>query len=159
MPRHKTFKGLLISSCLILTVSAGRPTHGEPGLAVQDERGNRNPVIHWNRIASEIFPRPVGPILDSRAMAILHAAIHDAVNGIERRYQPYTADLSSPGASLEAAVASAARDVMIALAPDQRARIEQEYAAALADVPDGPAEGSGRAARPAGGTRQSGPAC
>ncbi len=71
-------------------------------------------------------------------MSILHAAIHDAVNGIDRRYEPYTADLSFPGASLDAAVASAAHDVMIALAPAQRQRIAQEYAAALADVDDGP---------------------
>ena len=76
-------------------------------------------------------------------MAILHAAIHDAVNGIERRYQPYTVALSSPGASLDAAVASAARDVMLALTPNQQPRIEQEYAAALADVPDGPAKDQG----------------
>ena len=100
-------------------------------------------VIHWNRIANEIFPVDVGPILDSRAMSILHAAIHDAVNGIERRYEPYTADLSFPGASIEAAVAAAAREVMIAMAPSQRNRIEQEYAAALAEVKDGPAKDQG----------------
>ena len=87
MPRYKTFKGLLVLSCLMLTASAERQTREEPGptsrLAVQDKRGNSNPVIHWNRIANEIFPVDVGPVLDSRAMAILHAAIHDAVNGIE----------------------------------------------------------------------------
>ena len=112
-------------------------------MAVQDKRGDSNPVINWNRIANEIFPVDVGPVLDSRAMAILHAAIHDAVNGIEGRYQPYTVALSSPGASLDAAVASAARDVMLALTHNQQPRIEQEYAAALADVPDGPAKDQG----------------
>ena len=80
-------------------------------------------------------------------MAIFHAAIHDAVNGIERRYEPYTADLSAPGASVDAAVARAARDVLIAVAPGQTERIEQEYAAVLADVPDGPAEDDGVSAR------------
>src|SRR5262245_21219754 len=62
-------------------------------------------VLLWNRIATEILPVEAGPIIDSRAMAILHAAIHDAVNGIERRYEPYAADLASPHASLAAAVA------------------------------------------------------
>jgi hypothetical protein len=112
-------------------------------LADQETQKESNPVIHWNRIANEIFPVDVGPILDSRAMSILHAAIHDAVNGIERRYEPYTADLSFPGASVEAAVAAAARDVMIAMAPARLQRIEQEYAAALAEVQDGPAKDQG----------------
>jgi hypothetical protein len=49
----------------------------------------------------------------------------------------------SPGASVDAAVASAARDVMLALTRNQRQRIEQEYAAALAEVRDGPAKDQG----------------
>lgn len=120
---------------------------GATGLAAQQPAnapsGRGNAVTRWNRLATEIFPVGVGPLLDGRAMAILHAAIHDAVNGIERRYEPYTADLSAPGASLDAAVASAARDVMLALAPGQDYRIQEAYAAALADVPDGKAEDDG----------------
>jgi hypothetical protein len=112
-------------------------------LAERQARTEPNPVIHWNRIANEIFPVDVGPILDARAMSILHAAIHDAVNGIERRYEPYTADLSFPGASMQAAVAAAAREIIIAMAPAQRERIEQEYNAALAEVQDGPAKDQG----------------
>lgn len=76
-------------------------------------------------------------------MAILHAAIHDALNGAERRYEAYTTDLAFPGASVDVAVASAAREVMLALVPSQQARIEHEYAAALAHVRDGPAKDRG----------------
>ncbi len=125
-------------------------TAGASGLALQeanshdvDSRRRRNAVTHWNQIATEIFPVEVGPVIDARAMSILHAAIHDAVNAIERRYEPYTADLSAPGASIDAAVARAARDVMIAMAPSQTERIERAYAAALSDIPDGPAENGG----------------
>jgi PAP2 superfamily len=153
MSPHGTFAGLLISIGLMLTASAHSETRGEAsprgnavrtGSTVRDqERRDRNPVLHWNRIANEIFPIDVGPVLDARAMAILHAAIHDAVNGIEPRYEPYTAALSFPAASLHAAVASAARDVLLALTPNQRARIEREFVAALAGVPDGPAEERG----------------
>jgi hypothetical protein len=35
-------------------------------------------------------------VIDSRAFAILHAAVHDALNGIERRYAAYTIELSFP---------------------------------------------------------------
>ena len=54
----------------------------ETALSVQTQRGTRNPVIHWNSIASELMVDP-GPIIDSRAYAILHTAIHDAVNGVD----------------------------------------------------------------------------
>jgi hypothetical protein len=84
-----------------------------------------------------------GPIIESRAFAIFHAAIHDAVNGVDRRYKPYTADVSSPGASVEVAVATAAHDVLISLSPSQRDKIEAEYTAALAAIPDGPAKAAG----------------
>jgi hypothetical protein len=62
--------------------------------------GEENAVTRWNRIATELMVDP-GPIVEGRAFAILQAAVHDAVNGGVRRYRPYTADLSSPGASLE----------------------------------------------------------
>jgi hypothetical protein len=132
---ERLFKSLIL---LIVVVYTSNAT-----VANARSRGDGNAVTHWNRVATEILPVEVGPIIDSRAMSILHAAIHDAVNGIDRRYEPYTADLSFPGASLDAAVASAAHDVMIALAPGQRQRIAQEYAAALAAVRDGRAKDEG----------------
>ena len=53
----------------------------------------------------------------SRTLAILHAAIHDALNAIDRRFESYTPGLAeAPGASADAAVAAAARDVLVGLA-------------------------------------------
>jgi hypothetical protein len=137
MRKHITVQtiGTLLVLIAIVLMSGGS-THAS-------QSGDRNPVIRWNRVAAEMFSVHVGPILDARAMAILHAAIHDAVNGARRRYEPYAVGLSSAGASVDAAVASAARDVMLALTFDQQVRIEQEYAAALAEVPYGPARDQG----------------
>jgi len=101
-----------------------------------------NPVIHWNAFAGELMV-DIGPVIDSRAFAILHAAMHDAVNGVERRYEPYSADLSSPGASLEAAVATAAHDVLVALSPNTREKVEKEYTTALAAISKGRAKNKG----------------
>ena len=148
MPRYNTFKGLLVSSSLVLSASAEGQTREAQGptarLSVQDKRGNSsNPVINWNRIANEIFPdrhRPGHRLARDGHPSRGH---HDAVNGIDSRYQPYTVALSSPGASLDAAVASAARAVMLALTHNQQPRIERDYAAALADVSEGPAKDQG----------------
>jgi hypothetical protein len=100
-------------------------------------------VTRWNSIAIELLAADPGFIAGSRAAAIMHAAIHDAVNGIRRRYASYTIDLSSSGASLEAAVTSASREVILSLSPQSHGPVESEYQAWLTETPDGPARQSG----------------
>ena len=68
---------------------------------------------------------------------MMHAAIHDALNAIRHRYEPYTPGLlTMPGASPEAAVAAAARDVLLAFIPTQQPLIDAAYTEALAAIPD-----------------------
>ena len=116
------------------------------GIAVaggKEQTPSGNAVTQWSGVAMEVLPVSPGLLADSRALAIVHAAIHDAVNGVERRYQPYTADLSSPGASVDAAIASAARTTLQALAPGQEVKVEIAYHAALLAIPDGAAKAAG----------------
>ena len=97
-------------------------------------RAQNNPVVEWNAIAAEAFAPSQGtnPLGQSRTFAILHAALHDAVNAIHPRYQLYTKGLvADAGASIDAAVAAASRDVLVALIPDRQAFIESAYARAL----------------------------
>jgi PAP2 superfamily len=141
MLRSKVFERLLLASGLMLATCAEAQLVTKPDHEWNSDPA-RNPVTHWHALATELLV-DVGPIIDSRAFSILQAAVHDAVNGVERRYEPYTADLTSPGASLDAAVATAARDVLVALSPSHRERIESEYVAALATVPDGSAKDAG----------------
>ena len=103
-------------------------------------RAQNNPVVEWNAIAAEAFAPSQGtnPLGQSRTFAILHAALHDAVNAIHPRYQLYTKGLvADAGASIDAAVAAASRDVLVALIPDRQAFIESAYARALAGITDG----------------------
>lgn len=125
---------------LVAALIVGVTGHGVLARGARDEA---NPVLHWNRIAGEIVPRETGPVLEARAMAMLHAAIHDAINGVERRYQPYAVDLSFPGASIDAAVATAAHDLLLAVAPNQQQRLEDAYAVALGSLPAGAARDAG----------------
>src|SRR5882724_6092531 len=56
------------------------------------------------------------PLHESRIYAMTHVAIHDALNAIDRRSRPYIFDMQAePGASPDAAVAAAARDVLVPL--------------------------------------------
>ncbi|MFP5245389.1 MAG: phosphoesterase PA-phosphatase, partial [Thermoanaerobaculia bacterium] len=104
------------------------------------------PVAQWNAIATDIFARTQGtnPMAQSRTLAILHASIHDAVNAIQPRYAPYTTGLAAaPEALVDAAVAAAAREVLVVLLPDDAARVNAEYERVLAALPDDAAKTAG----------------
>jgi hypothetical protein len=66
------------------------------------------------------------------SFAMMHAAIHDALNAIERRSQPYALDAQAPaGSSPEAAVAAAAHDVLLAVFPQLPSNLGLTPAAAI----------------------------
>jgi hypothetical protein len=112
--------------------------------AARNPRGNA--VTHWNAVATDAFTPAQGtnPMAHSRSLAILHAAIHDAVNAIDRRFESYLPGLAgAPGASVDAAVAAAARDVLVAHVPEQVAMLEAAYVRSLAGIPDGEAKIAG----------------
>jgi hypothetical protein len=78
-------------------------------------------VMDWNVNAAEAAlaaciepPGSNDPAHESRMYAMMHIAIHDALNAIDRRFHPYVYKAQGPaGASREAAVASAARNVLL----------------------------------------------
>lgn len=118
--------------------------HAEAVRAVHGRHGNA--VTYWNAIAETAFAPTQGtnPMAQSRTFAIFHAAIHDAVNAIDQRFESYTPGLASaPGASIDAAVAAAAHDVLLALLPGQAALAESAYTETLAALPDGAAKAAG----------------
>jgi hypothetical protein len=130
-----------LTHCAVLAALLLRPWPAAG--AGQPSTPDGNAVTRWNTIATAAVLVDPGRVRDSRTMAMVHAAIHDAVNAIDRRYEPYTSDLSAPAGSLTAAVAAAAHDVLVVLSPSRTAITDAEYAAALAEIPDGPAKGAG----------------
>lgn len=104
-----------------------------------------NAVLAWNEVAlAAIRASSTPPPRASRALAITHIAVHDAVAAIDRLYAPYESRLlASPTTSREAAVASAAHRALIALFPTQTATFDAALATSLAAVPDGPDETAG----------------
>src|SRR6185436_19142466 len=76
-------------------------------------------VTNWNLIATNAaLAAGQSPPVQTRTYAIVHIAIHDALNAVERRHNPYALEMrAAPGASAAAAVAAAARDTLYALIP------------------------------------------
>src|SRR5437879_539300 len=143
-PRLRTF-AILTLTLLGLTARAGI------GPARADE------ITDWNVIALEVLALGgQNPVVATRGVAMAHLAVHDALNAIDRRYEPYVYDArSEPGAAPAAAVAAAMRVVLIGAlpgfgTPEQHAkakeRVEAAYVAALAKIPEGRARQDGIAA-------------
>jgi hypothetical protein len=77
-------------------------------------------------------------------IAMAHVAMHDALNAIDRRYNPYAYEAVAPrGASPDAAIAAAAHGVLVARIPNQKASLDAALASALAAIPDGKAKAYG----------------
>ena len=105
-------------------------------------------VTDWNAIAIDVLALGgQNPVVMTRGLAMAHLAAHDALNAIDRRYEPYLYDArSEPGAAPGAAVAAAMRDALVGAlsgfgTPEQQAkgkeRADAAFAAALAMIPEG----------------------
>jgi PAP2 superfamily len=71
-------------------------------------------------------------------MGIVHAAIYDAAVGVSGGYRPYRVSCGVPrGASLDAAVATAAHRVLVELFPEQVGDLDTAYATSLTGIPEG----------------------
>ncbi len=138
----------------------GSRYHAAPG--VPEASGHPRPrpgidsVRRWNEMAinasgldhtpspDRVFGEQFGPGRASRAMAIVHIAIFDAVNAIAGGYKSYTGvHLAPHDISMDAAIAQAARDTLVALFPSQTASFNEQLAEDLDKIRNGPAKAHG----------------
>jgi hypothetical protein len=179
--KKRSVAALLVSACLASSwpqLAAGesraevsRPSSG--AMLMRPERLRApsalddavDPVLTWNENAGKAATAaglaPLNdPLHESRVYAIMHIAIHDALNAIDRRSRPYAFDVVHvvPNADPGAAVAAAAKTVLEQLfselpseltSPDQIAAaiasVEADYATAVGKIPDTPARSQGLA--------------
>src|SRR5262245_24544992 len=106
---------------------------------------NADVVTEWNNAALDaIRAGNTVPPIASRGLAILHAAIYDAVNGIARTYEPYLVPSAVAGsASREAAASAAAHETLVNLFPASASSFDALDAAILATIPNGPQKTTG----------------
>jgi hypothetical protein len=126
----------------------------------RDQRGDTlSRLRHWNEVAinssgldhtpvapgeNRVFGEQVGPGRASRAIAIVHIAIFDAINAIVGKYRGYTRLAPAwDNTSMDAAIAQAAHDTLAALFPSQAASCDRELAEDLGKIPDGRAKEAG----------------
>jgi PAP2 superfamily len=95
-------------------------------------------VTDWNTAAlSAIRTNSTPPPQASRALAILHTSIYDAVNGVLRTHEPYFVEEKGPAnASEEAAASAAAHKALTTLFPANAATFDKLHQAILAGIRD-----------------------
>jgi hypothetical protein len=118
-----TFKMAVV----VLVLALASPSLTQPARA--------DVITDWNDKACAIVAK-VGPgSTGHRMMAIIQAAVFEAVNSIDPRYTPYQQKiLAPPGASIDAAVAAANRGTLLTLMPGEKASIDAVYQSALAVI-------------------------
>ena len=94
-------------------------------------------VLKWNQLLQGTLPPPGNP-QTPRTYSMMHIAMFDAINAIEREFEPYQVRLrSGSGGSSTAAAAQAAHDVLVALNPSAAPAYDEALASDLGHRPSG----------------------
>jgi hypothetical protein len=101
-------------------------------------------VTDWNIITGTLVSNDIGNNPRLRTLAMVHVAMSDAINTVQNRYARVVVNVPlMPGASAEAAAATAARQILTHIYPKEKAKIEGVHAASLKAIPEGPAKTEG----------------
>jgi hypothetical protein len=166
--RTVTLAGVVLSLLASLTTAKAqsfRAFYGQRFGAAESAPQVQGPsqgldVLHrWNQIAVDasgldhtpngvgaphIFGQQLGPARASRAMAIVHIAMFDAVNAIAGGYKSYTGITARGGAaSMDAAICQAAHDTLSVLFPSQKAAFDAALAEDLLRISSRPQRENG----------------
>jgi len=130
---QKTFLNCILTSAILICTQTTTWALNNNLPFVQEDV-----ILQWNRVLMETVRTPgqqPTTIMPVRSYAIMHAAMFDAVNSIDGNYTSYLTDVpGSQQASIEAAAAQAAHDVLVGLYPTRSAIFDTELAISLQGI-------------------------
>jgi len=129
-----TLGTLVLAGWTALVVS----TPGETAQTASETDAAVNQVLEWNQIFIDtLIATNTANSSSQRLGAIVHTAIFDAYNGIERRYTPIFVEGDAPrGSSRRAAVIAAAHTALVGLFPSRQQALDESYEASLGALSD-----------------------
>src|SRR4051812_45075409 len=113
-------------------------------------RADVDPIVFWNQILTQNVTG--SPVLTSRSYSMVEVAMFEAINATTGNTRHSYLGLSTSTGDSQAAIATAARDVLLNVLPAisgnaardaQRAAIETQYQNTLAAIPPGQAKPDG----------------
>ena len=143
MAKHLMSLMLLCSISIFVNSTYGTSLSDASHVSPDSATKAVNQVVSWNATVLAIVRSPgaqPATVHPTRSFAIMHAAIYDAVIAIDKTHKPYLVRLRgvSRSASQDAAAASAAHDVLVALYPTFQTTLDAQLKLSLALIPDGP---------------------
>jgi hypothetical protein len=124
---------LLVPACNVGTSGTNQIEMTEQAVG-----GRVDETLVWNEVLLDaIISSTLGNPPSIRVGAIVHAAMFDAYNGVERRYESIHEHGRAPrGASRRAAVVGAAYRTLVTLYPEQKAKFDAQRARSIAQLSD-----------------------
>jgi hypothetical protein len=130
MRRIAALASVTLAGLALVGTSLGKQLHRHT-IRAAAVSAQTDQVLEWNQNLLALVQAPgaqPATIHPTRTLAITQLAVYDAVNAIEREAQPYLFDELVPRhASAEAAAASAAHRVLLALLPGQAQAINADF--------------------------------
>ena len=126
----------VLASTVLIGSTAGTATAGQP----------QNAAIRWNTEATDalIVTGLQSPPVSIMHLAMVHGAMYDAVNSIDRTHQPYLGFIQAKAwYSKPAAAATAAHDVLVSIVPTQADALDDALDETLAGIADGASKDGG----------------
>ena len=143
----------LAAGALVVAAIAGSTAAEADGGQPPVPAADGSVIWEWNETAMGVLTPSGRPLLTQPfVITAMHVAMYDAVVAIEGFAEPFaTAITAAPGASSEAAAATAAHRVLVGFLPSDAGVFDAALTATLAEIPDGPAERDGIAVGEAAG--------
>ena len=149
--KTRALTGLATTAVLVGLASPGyassTPRHPASAADIAVAARSGQSVVDWNRELITLLGTPglqPATVHPTRSFAILQAAEYDAVVSTTHAAQPYLFSMPAPrDARPDAAADQAAHDVLAALYPAAQSQVDQQLAAELASIPDGPSKNAG----------------
>ena len=134
--------GFAVTLALVVVLALGSTgTSAAPAAAPSE-----NAVVYWSGVAEVAIAAGRPPASSTPLAAMVHGAMYDAVAAVEGGLEPFATGVTAPpDASADAAVAQAARDVLVARVPGQATAVQSAYDTFMASIPAGPAKDGGKA--------------
>jgi hypothetical protein len=142
MRRMTISMGVVATVAVVAVLALGSTgTSAAPSVA-----SGENAVVHWSGVAEVAIAAGRPPASSTVLAGMVHGAMYDAVAAVEGGLEPFATGVTAPpGASADAAVAQAARDVLVARVPGQAVAVQTAYDAYMASIPAGLAKDAGKA--------------
>lgn len=126
------FAAVFISAC---SESEGFGSGESPGKKMPFRNHSNAIILQWNTIALETMQGPsYDPMVASRIFAMVHLAMHDALNGIAPVYETYSLQQQDKKADPVAALSAAAYTVLVESFPGKKEQLDAALAQAINDV-------------------------